>query len=478
MTVESQPPAAGDDVRRGAVLAILSLAAFMASLDLFIVNVAFDDIGRDFGGTPLSDLSWILNGYAIVFAALLIPLGRLADRYGRKAGFLVGLGVFTAASLACALCTGLWPLVVARLLQAAGAAALTPASLGLLLTVFPPERRVGAVRVWAATGAMAAAAGPVVGGLLVQASWRWVFVVNVPVGVLALVAAWRLVPGSRDTSVSRAPDLLGAVVAAVAFGSLSLGLVKGEAWGWAAAGTLGAFAVAAAALAWSWVRANRHPSPIVEPALLRVRPFAWANLTAILFNTAFAANLLASVLWMQQVWGWSALRSGLGFAPGPLMVPVFAAVSQRFAARVPLGRVAALGCLLFAAGLGLVTASASAEPHYATQLLPGLLIAGAGVGLALPTILSAASADLPPSRTATGSAVVNMSRQVGAVLGVSLLVAVLGTPASYGEAHTAFVRAWLICAVFSVLAAAAAPRMSPRRPTTATEPVPAPAAAA
>ena len=475
MTNESQPQAAV--VRRGAVLAVLSLAAFMASLDLFIVNVAFDDIGRDFGGTPLADLSWILNGYAIVFAALLIPLGRLADRYGRKAGFLLGLGLFTAASLACALCTDLWPLVIARLLQAAGAAALTPASLGLLLAVFPPERRVGAVRVWAATGALAAGAGPVVGGLLVEVAWQWVFVVNVPVGVLAMVAAWRLVPDSRDASVSRVPDLLGAVIAAVAFGSLSLGLVKGEAWGWASGGTLGAFVAAAVALAWSWVRANRHPSPIVEPALLRVRPFAWANLTALLFTAAFAANLLSSLLWMQQVWGWSALRTGLGFAPGPLMVPLLAAVSQRFAGRVPLGRVAAVGCLLFAAGLALVTASVGAEAHYASDLLPGLLIAGAGVGLALPTILSAASADLPPSRTATGSAVVNMSRQVGAVLGVSLLVAVLGTPSTYDEMHTAFVEASLGCAAVSILAAAAAPWMSRRRPVTEVEPVPAPAAA-
>lgn len=477
MTNQSQVAPAPDGVRRGAVLAVLSLAAFVASLDLFIVNVAFEDIGRDFGGTPLADLSWVLNGYAIVFAALLIPLGRLADRYGRKAGFLAGLAVFTAASLACALCTSLWPLVAARVLQAAGAAALTPASLGLLLAVFPPERRVGAVRVWAATGAMAAAAGPVVGGVLVEAAWQWVFVVNVPIGLLALVAAWRLVPGSRDVSVSRMPDLLGAAVAAVAFGALSLGLVKGEAWGWASGGTLGAFAVAVAGVAWSWVRANRHPSPLVEPALLRVRPFAWANLTALLFTAAFAANLLASLLWMQQVWGWSALRTGLAFAPGPLMVPVFAAVSQRFAGRVPLGRVAALGCLLFAAGLGLVTASIGAEPHYATDLLPGVLVAGAGVGLALPTILSAASADLPPSRTATGSAVVNMSRQLGAVLGVSLLVAVLGTPATYGEAHTAFVHALVGCAAASLLAAAAAPRMSPRGPTTGVGPVPAPAVA-
>jgi len=166
MTVNSQQ-AGLPAVRTGAVLTVLSLAAFMASLDLFIVNVAFADIGHDFRGHSLPDLSWVLNGYAIVYAALLVPLGRLADRFGRKAGFLAGLAVFTAASAACAVSTGLWWLVAARVLQAAGAAALTPTSLGLLLAATPPELRVRAVRVWAAVGALAAAAGPVVGGLLV-----------------------------------------------------------------------------------------------------------------------------------------------------------------------------------------------------------------------------------------------------------------------------------------------------------------------
>ncbi len=182
------------------------------ALDLFIVNVAFDTIGRDLGAS-LTDLSWVLNAYAIVYAALLVPLGRLADRYGRKEGFLLGLAVFTLASVACAVSPGLWWLVAARVLQAVGAAALTPTSLALLLRGAEPTRRAHAVRVWAATGALAAALGPVVGGLLVHAAWQWVFLVNVPIGVAA--PPWRpvrWVPDSRDPGVERVPDLLGAAV--------------------------------------------------------------------------------------------------------------------------------------------------------------------------------------------------------------------------------------------------------------------------
>src|ERR1700712_2541918 len=199
-------------VRPRAVLAVLSVAAFMASLDLFIVNVAFDDIGHDFHGVSLSDLSWVLNGYAIVYAALLVPLGRLADRFGRKPGFLLGLAVFTGASLACALSAGPWMLVGFRTLQAAGAALLTPTSLGLLVSATPPALRVRSVRIWAATGALAAAVGPAVGGVLVEASWRWVFLVNLPIGIAALAVAARIVPDSRDVTAGRIPDLVGAAV--------------------------------------------------------------------------------------------------------------------------------------------------------------------------------------------------------------------------------------------------------------------------
>jgi EmrB/QacA subfamily drug resistance transporter len=437
----------------------------MASLDLFIVNVAFDDIGRDFRGVSTGNLSWVLNGYAIVYAALLVPLGRLADRSSRKVGFLLGLGVFTAASAACAVSTDLPALVAFRLVQAVGAAALTPTSLGLLLPVFAPDKRAGAVRVWAATGALAAAFGPVAGGLLVELSWRWVFLVNLPIGLAALLAAVRFVPDSRDPVTGPLPDLMGAVLVAVSVGSVALALVEGGTWGWGSARTVAGFVVSAATAALFWKRSLRHPVPVVEPALLRVRAFAWSNVTSLVFSVAFAGNLLVGILWMQRGWGYSALRTGLGVAPGPLMVPVFALVGGLVVRRgLPVGALAGAGCALFAAA-GLLTAyRIGLHPAYATELLPSQLLGGMGVGLALPTILSAATADLPGERAATGSAVVSMARQIGSVLGVSVVVALIGTPLTFTAAHTAFQHAWIACAAASVVAAVAAIGMTPRRP--------------
>lgn len=466
MTTTAAPVVTGPADRAAShrvVLTILSLAAFMASLDMFIVNVAFPDISRDFSGSSLSDLSWVLNGYAVLFAALLVPLGRLADRFGRLAGFLAGLFVFTAASAACAASQDLWTLVAFRGLQAVGAAALMPTSLGLLLAATPAEGRVKAVRIWAAVGALAAAFGPVVGGLLVELSWRWVFIVNVPVGVLGLVAARRLVPDSRDDAVTRTPDLFGAVLATIGIGALALGLVQGPHWGWASPRDVTTFVVAGAGLAGFWLRSARHPLPVVELGLLRVRSFAWSNVTGVLFSVAFAGGLLAIVLWLQNVWSYSALRTGLAIAPGPLMVPVFAAVSQRVAHRVPPGALAAIGCTLFAAGTVWFALAVGPTPAYATEMLPGWVVGGIGVGFALPTIMSSATADLPPARSATGSAVVTMARQVGFVLGVSVFVAVIGTPSSYDEVPAAFESAWWVIAGAALLAAVTAFGMTPRR---------------
>ena len=447
----------------GVVLAVASLAAFMASLDVFIVNVAFHAIGAGFHGAPLSQLSWVLSAYAIVYAALLVPAGRIADRYGRKGGFLLGLGLFTLASAACAASQGVWWLVAFRVAQAAGAALLTPASLGLVVAAVPGQHRERSVRIWAATGAVAAALGPAVGGMLVEASWRWVFLVNVPVGAAALAAAAGWVPRSRDESVTRLPDVAGALLLAVAIGALTLGLVKGPDWGWGTARTSVAWAVAAVGLAGFAVSSARHPAPVIAPALLRVRAFAWSNVTALLFAVPFAAALLTNILWMQLVWHYSAIKTGFAVAPGPLMVPVFAAVAHRLARRIPVGVIVAVGCVLFAAGGVVTLASVGAAPDYPAELLPGWLIGGAGVGFALPAILSSATADLPLAQASTGSAVVTMSRQVGTALGVSLVVAVLGTPIGYAAAHTAFQHAWWALAAVAGLAAIAAPGMTPAR---------------
>ncbi|QBJ95852.1 MFS transporter [Rhodococcus sp. ABRD24] len=443
--------------RSGVLLAVLSGAPFVASLDLFIVNVALDDIAANFPGTSLAHLSWVLSGYAIVYAALLIPAGRWADRIGRRRAFLAGLALFTVASAACAFAPSLWALVAFRLLQAAGAAALTPASLGLVIAAMPDAKRAFGVRLWAATGAAAAAFGPVVGGLLVAASWRWIFLINVPIGLVLLWVAARTVPESRDPNPT-AVDLTGAAVLAFGVGAVSLALVQGPEWGWTHSGTLAAAVLGVLALAWFARRTVRHRNPLLDPALLRVRPFAWANVTAIAFSASFAAGLLANILWMQNQWDYSALRTGLAIAPGPMLVPAFAVVGQILSRRLPTGVVTALGSTLCGGGTVLILLSVGgqgqATANYTTGLLPGWLIVGAGVGLALPTILSTAAATLPAAQGATGSAVVNTSRQIGSVLGIAVLVAVL--------AASGFTAAWWTIAGLAALGAVTALAMSPR----------------
>jgi EmrB/QacA subfamily drug resistance transporter len=455
---------------------VLVGAAFLAGIDLFIVNVAFDEIGRDLAGPSgarLAELSWVLNAYAVLYAALLVPLGRLTDRYGRKPGFVAGLIVFTAASAACALAGSVGALVAFRALQAVGAAAMTPASLGLLLAALPPERKAPAARLFALTGALAAALGPAAGGGLVQLSWHWAFWINVPLGIVLLVAAVRLVPDVRHNSDAPRPDLGGAAVVTVAVGALVLGLVQGEEWGWASAGVLGSWAVtvlAAGVFAW---RTTHHESPVVDPALLRVRSFAGANLASLVFNTGFGASLLAGILWMQQVWGYSPLRTGLAVALGPLLVPVASLVAHRLLPRARPGGFIAGGGLLTATGALVMAASLDPDPSYWTSFLPAWVLTGIGVGLVMPNLVAAATETLPAAQASTGGGVITMARQLGLVLGVSVLVAILGT----APTQDAFATAWVVVAGCGVATALAAATLLIRRagsPGPAPAPAPAP----
>lgn len=399
----------------------------MAILDVFVVNIAFTAIGDSYSGSDLSDLSWVLNGYTIVYAALLIPAGRLADRHGRRAGFITGVALFSLSSLACAFAPTLWWLVAFRVLQAVGAAALTPASLGLLLTTLPAERRAGAVKVWATSTALAGAAGPVLGGLLVEVSWEWIFLINVPFGVAAIVGAVLLVPETKDSSVTGIPDVLGAAAIAIGFGGLALALVKGAEWGWTDQSTLLVFAVTVIALVVVAIRMARHPVPIIDPALLRVRSFFWSNVTAVLFCMAFGAVLPSVILRLQTGLHYDALITGLAIAPSPLLVLFVAAWGQRLGRRMSASTLVALGNAFVGLGAVLMAISASVDVNYWTQIFPGWMLVGVGVGFALPNLLAKATVDLPPARVSTGSAIVNTSRQLGYVLGVTMLVAILGT---------------------------------------------------
>jgi EmrB/QacA subfamily drug resistance transporter len=426
--------------RKWRVSLIVCVGVFMSSLDLFIVNIAFPAIGRHFGGASLGSLSWILSGYAIVFAALLVPAGRWADAFGRKRAFLLGLGIFVAASTACALAPSVGFLIAARVVQAAGGALMLPTSLGLMLPEFGPQERHVAIGVWAATGGIAAAAGPPLGGLLVQADWRWVFLVNVPVGLLGLGFGLRTLAERRELGSGR-PDVLGAGALIVAIGSLVVAIVKGQEWGWGSPAILALVAVTAVLLPSIWWRCKRHPAPIVDPEMLRVRSFGLAVGASVLFFAGFGAMLLAGVLFLTSVWHEQVLTAGLMLFPGPAMATAFSVPSARLGARVGYRIPGVIGAAMFAAGSVWFIARTGNRPAFLTEYLPGSMIGGAGVGLVIPTLTGAGASSLPAERFATGAAVLTMGRQIGAALGVAVLVAVLGTSTrNAADFHSA----WLI----------------------------------
>jgi EmrB/QacA subfamily drug resistance transporter len=444
-------PAPLDPRQARRVLLIVCAGVVLASLDLFIVNVALPRIAVDLRAPNLGELSWVLNGYAIVYASLLVFFGRLADRYRRDRAFLIGVAIFTLASAACAASDSVGMLIAFRLVQAAGAALLTPTSLGLVLAAYPAQRRSGAVRAWTATGGLAAALGPVVGGLLVAASWRWVFLVNVPVGIAALVAGWRLLPHVPGHETQR-PDPLGVVLVTGGVGALTFGLVQGSAWGWGSGAVVGTLAAAVALIALFVAHCRASRNPLIDPALFRAPAFTGASLVALTFSAAFAAMLLSIVLWEQGVWGWSALQAGLGIAPGPLMVPLMSfVVAGRLIARYGAALVITLGSIAFSAGLAWWALAIGLRPSYASAVLGGMILTGIGVGLTLPTMMATAAASLPPPSFATGSAVVNMIRQTGLALGVAVLVAILGAHTHRGPAAlAAFRHGWWAAAAISL----------------------------
>jgi EmrB/QacA subfamily drug resistance transporter len=448
--------------RRWKVLLVTGVAVFMAFLDVTIVNVAFPSIEAAFPSTSLAGLSWVLNAYNIVFAALLVPAGRLADLLGRRRIFFVGMSLFLAASALCGLAPSAEVLIAARVLQAAGAALLVPTSLGLLLPEFPPERRATATALWGAIGGVAAATGPSLGGLLIEwADWRLVFFVNLVLGAIALVPARRLLRETRDPDRGAVPDALGIVLLASGVGAVSLAIVEAPDWGWGDPRVIASFAASALLLAAFVWRSVAHPHPVIELSLFRVRSFAAACAGVGVFALGFYAVLLANILFLTSVWGYSILQAGFAVTPGPLMAATSSALAgrmiDRYGQRVsaaPGGLLFAVGCVLFAVGLG-------DSPAYLTEFLPATILTGIGVGLSFAGWSSAAVAELPPARFATGSAISSCFRQLGAVLGISVLIAIVGDAPVLGDFHRAY---WLM-AVTGATAALIALTLSRDRAT-------------
>jgi EmrB/QacA subfamily drug resistance transporter len=437
---------------RWVVLGVTALGAFMAFLDVTIVNIAFPSIVAAFPRVTFAGLSWVLNAYNIVLASLFVPAGRLADLLGRRRVFQAGLALFTASSAACATAPTIGVLIAARAVQGAGAAMLVPASLGLLLPAFAIERRATAVGMWGAAAAVASGVGPSLGALLVHVDdWRLVFLVNVPIGLVTVALTRHLLSESRDEQHGQRPDLWGIVLVAMGLGLIVLGIEQGRQWGWGSTAVRASVVGGVALTVWFVVRSAKHENPVVELGLLRERSFAGANAGTFLFSCAFYALLLCNILFLTDVWGYSLLQAGLALTPSSLMAALVAGPAGHIADRWGYRVVTAPGVVFYAAGVSLCLLLVGNHPSYLDVWLPASVVIGVGVGLVFPTLGAAAASALPPARFATGTAINSSVRLLGAVLGVAVLVAILGTPAP-AQALDAFDDGWTFILVAAVAA--------------------------
>jgi NTE family protein len=419
------------------------LGSFMAFVDATIVNIAVPSIAHAFSGSKLSGVSWVLNAYNIVFAAFLVGGGQLADLLGRRKVFSFALVAFTLGSTLCAVAPSLEALVAARVLQAAGAALLVPSSLAIVLEAHHESRRQHAVALWSAVAALAAGIGPPLGGLLITASsWRLVFLVNIPVGLVAFVLVRRLVVESRAPGRRHMPDLLGGGVLALSIASLVLAVVKGQEWGWGNARVVGAFAAALLLGTYFVFRSSRQRTPVIDLTLLRIRSFALSNGVTIVMASGFYAYTLCNVLFLTGVWRYSILTAGLALTPGPLTAMVVAGPASWAVERLGHRAIAVPGTLIWAAGMAYFATTLGTSPDFLGGWLPGMVILGIGAGLTLPTLSGAAVGSVPGPRFAIATSLNSVARQLGAALGVAVLIAIVGTPTPAQALHH-FQHGWM-----------------------------------
>jgi len=411
--------------RKWWTLAAVSFGLFMIMLDNTVVNVALNSIQRDLG-ISLSELEWVVSGYALTFAALMLTGGKLADMYGRRLMFIVGLVVFTASSLACGLSTSAAMLIAARVVQGAGAALMNPATLSIITATFPPRQRGTAIGIWAGTSALALAIGPLVGGLLTQhLNWSWIFFVNVPVGVVGIVASLLFIEESRDTSKAQRLDLPGLVTSGLALFALVYALIEANTYGWTSPRILGLFA-AAVVLFVAFVLLERHQKvPMLDLSLFRNPTFAGANVVALLVSLAMFGVFFFVSIYMQRILGYSPVQAGAAFLPMTALIVVIAPLAGRFSDRVG-------SRWLMAGGLVLVSLSLVLDSRFGIgtsywTILPALVVGGAGMSLTMTPMTAAAMGSVPVDKAGVGSAVLNSFRQVGGSLGIALMGAIMAS---------------------------------------------------
>lgn len=403
------------------------VAVFLVSIDSTVLFAAFSRLRQSFPESSPADASWVLNAYTVVYAAMLVPAGKLADSHGRKRIFTAGVALFLAGSLACGLAPGIYWLVAARVLQAFGAAMLTPASLAIVLDAFPIEKRAVAVSLWGAVSGLAAAIGPSLGSLLVDnLGWRWAFFINLPPALWSIWRAQSRLTESHRTEPAAPLDMVGVCLLIVGVATLTWAVVRVEALGWGHPQVLGG-SIFGGVLLWGFSRwARHHPNPAFDMRLFANSSYRAVNFASLVFGMAFSMMFFGFFFFMTGIWHYTLPQAGLAITPGPLMVVPVAMLSGRIAARAGHRPLLIAGCLMLALG-GLWQATVpGVEAHYLQHWLPSQLLTGIGVGMAMPSLSGAAVATLLPHQYGAGSAVNQAVRQFGSVLGVALTVVLVG----------------------------------------------------
>jgi EmrB/QacA subfamily drug resistance transporter len=411
--------------RKWWTLGAVAFGLFMIMLDNTIVNVALPSIQRDLG-IGVSELEWVVNGYALTFAVLMLTGGKLADLLGRRLIFVAGLAIFTGSSLVCGLASSAGMLIGARVVQGVGSALMNPATLSIITATFPRRERGMAIGIWAGVSAMALAIGPLVGGVITeQISWNWIFYINVPVGILGIAVARLVIRESRDMSVEQRLDLPGLLVSAVGLFALTYALIEANNYGWGSARILSLFGVAAVALAAFVLLELRQRVPMLDLSLFRDATFAGANTVMLLVGVSMFGVFFFVSLFLQNILGYSATQAGAAFLPWTMLIVVVAPIAGKLSDRVGSRWLMATGMVLLTGSL-LIFSRLDATASF-WNLLPALLLGGFGMALAMTPTTAAVMGSVPVDKAGVGSAVLNSMRQVGGALGVAVMGAIIAS---------------------------------------------------
>ena len=411
--------------RKWLTLAAVAFGLFMIMLDNTIVNVALPSIERDLA-ISISELEWVVNGYALTFAVLMLTGGKLADFLGRRRIFIAGLAIFTLSSLACGLATSAHMLIGARVVQGSGSALMNPATLSIITATFPPRQRGAAIGIWAGVSAMALAIGPLVGGVLTeQIGWSWIFFINVPVGIIGIAVARLVIAESRDMSHEQRLDLPGLLASAIALFALTYGLIEANNYGWTSARILSLFAVAVVFFGCFVVLEFRQRVPMLDLSLFRNSTFAGANATMMLVALAMFGVFFFVSLFLQNILRYSATEAGATFLPMTMLIILIAPVAGRFADKLGSRWLMGAGMTLVGGSLLLFSRLEMSSDFW--NILPGLLTGGVGMALAMTPTTAAAMGSVPVDKAGVGSAVLNSMRQVGGSLGIAVMGAIVAS---------------------------------------------------